>query len=531
MAHIEKRNRGGQTSWRARYRAPDGRERSRSFAKKSVAEQWLDATRGDLAHGTYVDPAGGKERFGEYARAWQGTRVHRPSTAVQVDSHMRNHILPRFEDRPLGSIRRSDIQSFVKDLSTRLRASSVEVVYRHLASIFKSAVADRLIAASPCDRISLPKVERKRVVPLETEQVLALGDALPDRYRALVVLAAGTGLRQGEAFGLTVPHVDFLRRRLDVVQQLVLVQNRPPFIAPPKTDASVRSIPLPQSVADALARHLEQHPPNDSQLVFTNERGDPISRTRFSSPWRRAVKEANVPHGTGFHSLRHYYASLLIRHGESVKVVQARLGHASAAETLDTYSHLWPDSEDTTREAVDAVLNISRPNRGPRAVMNHVSAGHRVAGGEPACTPDSVPMPESIEGGHPSRPAVARRLQRPTREIGARRNGRSWTGRPLPVWPCSGWGLPSRPGHPGRWCALTAPFHPYLCGDTEVSPSSAVCSLWHFPAGHPDWALPSTLPCGVRTFLGPVPKHVVRGHPAGSPPDDQSRATRPTTLV
>ena len=51
--------------------------------------------------------------------------------------------------------------------------------------------------------------------------------------------------------------------------------------------------------------------------------------------------------------------SLLIRHGESVKVVQMRLGHATAAETLDTYSHLWPDSEDRTRDAVDAVLGAS----------------------------------------------------------------------------------------------------------------------------------------------------------------------------
>ena len=56
------------------------------------------------------------------------------------------------------------------------------------------------------------------------------------------------------------------------------------------------------------------------------------------------------------HALRHYYASLLIRYGESVKVVQERLGHASAAETLDTYSHLWADSDDRTREAVDSVL-------------------------------------------------------------------------------------------------------------------------------------------------------------------------------
>ena len=62
-------------------------------------------------------------------------------------------------------------------------------------------------------------------------------------------------------------------------------------------------------------------------------------------------------------------------------------------------------------------------------------------------------------------------------------------GQPVPVRPCSGWGLPSRPGHPGRWCALTAPFHPCLCPEGP----SAVCSLWHFPAGHPDWPLASTL--------------------------------------
>jgi integrase len=65
-----------------------------------------------------------------------------------------------------------------------------------------------------------------------------------------------------------------------------------------------------------------------------------------------------VSRDTTFHELRHYYASLLIRPGESVKVVQKRLGHATAAETLDTYSHLWPDSEDRTREATYSVLGI-----------------------------------------------------------------------------------------------------------------------------------------------------------------------------
>lgn len=70
----------------------------------------------------------------------------------------------------------------------------------------------------------------------------------------------------------------------------------------------------------------------------------------------RATLGERPRHTVVFHDLRHYYASLLIRHGASVKVVQARLGHKSAGETLDTYSHLWPDDDDRTRGAVDAVL-------------------------------------------------------------------------------------------------------------------------------------------------------------------------------
>ncbi|MDQ1501627.1 MAG: hypothetical protein QOI86_4967 [Actinomycetota bacterium] len=82
-----------------------------------------------------------------------------------------------------------------------------------------------------------------------------------------------------------------------------------------------------------------------------------VLRNRFSERvFRRAALASALPPGTNFHDLRHYYASLLISHGESVKVVQSRLGHASAKETLDTYSHLWPDSEDTTRSAVESVL-------------------------------------------------------------------------------------------------------------------------------------------------------------------------------
>ena len=178
----------------------------------------------------------------------------------------------------------------------------------------------------------------------------------PDRYRAAVILAATTGLRQGEIFGLTVDRVDFLRRTVRVDRQLVTIQGQEPVLGPPKTEASRRSVPLPQVAVEALAQHVEMYGTVGDGFVFTSKADEPIRRTAFSAIWRPAADAAGIPKGTGMHALRHYYASLLIRHGESVKVVQARLGHASAAETLDTYSHLWPDSEDRTRAAVDAVL-------------------------------------------------------------------------------------------------------------------------------------------------------------------------------
>ena len=148
--------------------------------------------------------------------------------------------------------------------------------------------------------------------------------------------------------------------------------HQPPYLAPPKTPASYRTIPLPQVVVDALAAHLATFPAVEVErldttvkpepkrrsalLVFADGAGQAIRRTRFSTIWRPAAAAAKVPDGATFHDLRHFYASLLIRHGESVKTVQRRLGHKSAVETLDTYSHLWPDAEDRTREAIDQVL-------------------------------------------------------------------------------------------------------------------------------------------------------------------------------
>jgi integrase len=216
-------------------------------------------------------------------------------------------------------------------------------------------VRDRVIATSPCADVRRPAASGSaKLEVLTTEQVLALAGAVPARYSALIVAGAGLGLRPGELFGVTVDRVDFLRRTVTVDRQLVYAEGGGVQLAPPKTNASYRTVPLPRTVADALAAHLVAFPTEG--FVFTNARGAPILARSFRGVWEHARSIAGLPDWATPHALRHYYASLLIQSGASVKAVQARLGHASAVVTLDTYGHLWPDEEDRTRAAVDAAF-------------------------------------------------------------------------------------------------------------------------------------------------------------------------------
>lgn len=350
MGNIARRPDG---KWRARYRDGSGRERTKQFVRKVEAQRWLSETSQALHDGRYVDPRAGRITLHDYAQDWLSRQVHRPTTADQMGGVVRRYIDPHLGSMRLATIQPADVQRWVKQLSLTLAPSTVGVAHRILSGILKSAVADRRIVLNPCTGTKLPKVTKPKVQPITEDQLAAIVQHMPRRHQALVILAAGTGLRQGEIFGLTVDRLDVERRTVLVNRQLINVNGREPFFGPPKSQASVRVVPLPTVVADALYAHLNSYP-TDS-LVFSNNIGAPLRRSAFWTEWNRALKQAGVP-AVRFHELRHYYASLLIRHGESVKTVQARLGHASASETLDTYSHLWPDNDERTRAAVDGVL-------------------------------------------------------------------------------------------------------------------------------------------------------------------------------
>jgi len=355
MASVEKVSSG---RWQARYRDPEGSQRKRTFTRKSDAERFLTGIEHGILTGGYVDPAAGRRTFREYGEAWRSGQPHRPGTVKAVEQHLRCYAYPTFGSRPIAGIRPSEVQAWATGLP--VAASTTRTVFNTFKAVFKAAVRDRVIAHNPCDGVALPTVPRRKIEPLSVEQVETIIGSAPDEYRALLVLAAGTGLRSGEIFGLQVRHVDFLRRLLTVEQQVQQLGGHSVYVCPPKTASSYRTIPLPQVVVEALAAHLRAYPAGTDDFIFTAPGGGPVVRTSFMhSTWTPAARAAGLAKGTGLHSMRHFYASALIRGGLSVRVVSERLGHANAAMTLNVYAHLWPDDEDRTRQALDELLGTS----------------------------------------------------------------------------------------------------------------------------------------------------------------------------
>lgn len=360
--------------WRVRWVDPEtGYTRTESFGRRADAERHDANMRADISRGQYVDPRAGKLTVAAYAEQWRRSLLHRGSTAERTERVIRRHVVPVLGALPLAQVRNSHLRGWVKDRSAHLAPSTLAVVFfGTLVPLFNSAVIDRRIGISPCTGIRLPDIPDAQYCIARPEQVHALAAALPERYRAIVWLAAGCGWRGGEIFGLERDGVDFDRREVHVRHQLTVISGRQPHLAPPKTKASLRTNELPTIVADALRWHLDEFPvrPEDiedetdprnrttrlAHLLFT--RGDmrPIHRADWSHIWRPAVQAAGLPDGYGLRDLRHYFATVLIFGGANVKSVQLAMGHTTPTITLNTYVGYWPDAVDQTRNLVDSAL-------------------------------------------------------------------------------------------------------------------------------------------------------------------------------
>lgn len=250
--------------YKVRYLDPDGREKSRSFPdrQKKVAEDFLLEVEGHKRQGSYVDPNAGKITFGAYARSWLDSQTFDAATWNSVTWRLNAQILPLFERRQVGGIRSTDIRAWVRNMQDRQVAASYQAVcFAHLSAILAAAVDDKVIRENPCRArtVTRPRPSAQKVVPWSRARVRAMQLALPERYKIVMPLGAGCGLRQGEFFGLGVEDLDRADGMLHVVRQVRIIDSKPVFSLPKRE--KTRDVPLPASVLQLLDEHMERFPP------------------------------------------------------------------------------------------------------------------------------------------------------------------------------------------------------------------------------------------------------------------------------
>ncbi|WP_280266684.1 tyrosine-type recombinase/integrase [Nocardia wallacei] len=346
--------------WRARFVDPNGVERERLFGNKIAAQRFLD---GDVTTkvvtGTWVDPDRSGVLFEVVAEKWFATKEGRkPKTVAGYRSLLDTVVLPRWGSIPLRDIEFEDVQEWVVMLSKSgssrfegrgLSASRVTQSYQILDRVLRFAIKSKRLATNPADDIDLPSIqagERRYLTHLEVMKLaLAAG-----RFRPLVFTLAYTGIRFGEATALRAVDVDQDRRRIRISRSASGVTGQG-VVETDTKNHTTREVPVPEFLAAELAWRVDGLPPR--ALVFPGRTGEYLTSSEFRWGFDQAVAATGLT-GVVPHGLRHTAASLAIRAGANIKVVQKMLGHKTATLTLDLYGHLYPDDLDAVAVGMQA---------------------------------------------------------------------------------------------------------------------------------------------------------------------------------
>jgi len=344
--------------WRARYRDLAGKEHARHFARKTDAERWLDEVTAALVTSQYVDPKNQKMTTDQWCDLWLESYGQRDSSERQAKVHLAR-IRKEFGPLPLLAVD----EMAVKRWMAKLRKESLSQSYRfalhnRLSQVLGDAVYAKKLAGNPCSKRTTPGAGKPRPYVATEAQLWTLYELTAGKYQPAILLGAFAGLRVAEVCGLRRSDVDLEARTITPAVQYPA--------EPLKTEMSMTTVPIPDAFVGELKRLLDGR--DDGFVVVDDD-------NKQMGPWkiereirRRRTKVEGLPPVFRFHDLRHFFASLLIASGSDVKVVQHRLRHSSAKTTLDTYGHLWPDTDESTRAAVERVMaakihKIADPSR------------------------------------------------------------------------------------------------------------------------------------------------------------------------
>ena len=250
MASIQSRTTpSGERRWDVYYRGPDGKQRKKTYKRRVDAQRYANTVEADIVRHAWVDPQRGRQPFGEWAEKWIETTAHlKPKTRESYDSILRNHLIPEFGDRAIGSIDHPEVLTFLARLSAEGKgAGTVRNIRDVMRLVFKLAVRSGVLKNNPVMDIKAPRAVKQEMIFLTDDQFMALAEEIQDPpplqrgathreggypdYALLVRFAAYTGLRAGEIGALRVsrikPHAP-PRRGLRIRRRgLRQVQHRP----------------------------------------------------------------------------------------------------------------------------------------------------------------------------------------------------------------------------------------------------------------------------------------------------------------
>ena len=253
----------------------------------------------------------------------------------------------------------------------RASGTYVNCIHANVKLVFDQAVREGIVASNPCASATLPKMDTKEKRALGPEGVRDLVAQLDPRddQDCAFLLAIAMGMRRGEICGLSWGDVDFGQGIVDVSHSYDELSN----LKETKTKASMRLLPLPDSIARALMAHKEAQlarferinsrrkegerklRQGDDTPVIADAKGERVKPYNLSHWWNRS-RGAFGLEGWCLHELRHSYLSLLAMGGVHPKVMQALAGHASSKITMDIYTHVNMDAKRSALAAVSSVF-------------------------------------------------------------------------------------------------------------------------------------------------------------------------------
>ena len=339
--------------------------KSKYGKNQKEVRQKLSKVTTEIDEGLYLEPA--KMTLSDWMDLWykEYTFDKKYSTLKGYKAQINKHIRPGIGKYNLSQLNPMILQRFFNHLSEPnekgkvLSPKSIKNVYIILSGILEQAVENEMISKNPCKKVKLPKVYNKQITPLTDKQVKDFLEIIStdEIYGTILRVIVFTGLRLGEAMGLTWDCVDFEKGALNINKQL---QRRPQKDGG-STLTSVKSgkprilKPAPFVMQLLKIRYTEQimqkqrsedlwlawsnEEEHKKALVFTNLQGGYLIPKRVYLHFKSAAVAIGAPDAR-VHDLRHTYAVLSLQNGDDIKTVQENLGHASAAFTLDVYGHV-----------------------------------------------------------------------------------------------------------------------------------------------------------------------------------------------